>query len=62
MGQEKHLLWMSYFSFMLAKSFCKNWQESLLQLNFRPRGDLEFNIIYVSVLKKKKKSNEKEAN
>lgn len=38
---------------MLAKSFCKNWQESLLQLNFRPRGDLEFNIIYVSLLRKK---------
>lgn len=33
---------------------CKNWQESLFQLDFRPMGDLEFNIIYVSVYKKKK--------
>lgn len=49
MGQEESLLCMSYSSFMLAKSFCKSWQKSLLQLNFRPMGDLEFNIIYVSV-------------
>lgn len=33
--------------------FAKNWQESLFQLDFRPTGDLEFNIIYVSVYTKK---------